>query len=190
MHRIWSAVLVASLTACATYYDPSDSYWRGVRFFDRNSFEMARQEWEPLAKAGDCDAEYRYGTLYFFGAGVPQDYSAAQKWLSRAANQSQAFAQMLLATMYAHDYMEHHTFNMKSYFNCTSGCGYEKDMVAAYQWMRLAERYTPYDNFREFARAQSGKFKQSLSTEQVTKADLYVEQWKPSPVQCQQRKMR
>jgi hypothetical protein len=187
-----SLLLVFLFIGCAgTYLDPNDQYFRGMRFFDRKNFEMAKRDWEPLAYTGDCDAQYRYGTLFFFGAGVPQDFATAHKWLSPAANQGQAFAQMLLATMYAHDYMEHHSpGGMESYFNCLKGCRYEKDMMVAYQWMRLAERYTPYDNFRQFAKMQSEKFKKSLTPQQATKADVYVEQWKPSPAQCHQRKMR
>lgn len=190
MYKIATIILVVLLSGCGTYYDPNDPYMRGIRSFDRNSFEMAKRDWEPLANAGDCDAEYRYGTLYFFGAGVPQDHLTAHKWFSTSANRGQAFSQMLLATMYAHDYMEHHTVAMKSFFNCEKGCGFEKDMATAYQWMRLAERYTPYDNFRQFAKIKSEEFKQSLTSEQTAKADRYVEEWKPSPAQCKQRKMR
>jgi len=40
-----------------TYYDPSDPYVRGLRNFDRGLFYKALGDWEPLARAGDCDAQ-------------------------------------------------------------------------------------------------------------------------------------
>ncbi len=165
----------------------NDPYILGILSFNSRNYEIAKQYWKPLSDAGDCDAQYRYGTLYFFGTGVPQDYETANKWWLTAANQGQATAQMLLATMYAHDYMEIHSFAFQSHFNCDNRCGYQKDMETAYQWARLAERYTPYESFREFTKARSAQFKQSLTPEQITKAERYVQEWKPSPALCQQR---
>ena len=73
------------------------------------------------------------GELYVFGAGVPQDYKIAhERWLS-AANKGQAFAQALLATMYAHDVVSVKTVAMTAWYNCQNGCGYEKDVLVAYQ---------------------------------------------------------
>ena len=178
------------LCGCGTYYDPADPYVRGIRSFDQKNFEAAKREWEPLANAGDCDAEYRYGTLYFFGAGVPQDFKAANKWWSNAANQGQAFSQFLLATMYAHDYLEIRTPGMRMSFNCkVQDCGFEKDMPEAYQWARLAERYSPYEDNRGHAKEKAEDFKKSLTAEQLAKADRYVQEWKPSPSQCKQREI-
>jgi uncharacterized protein len=172
-----------------TYFDPSDNYVRGIRYFDHKSFEMARQSWEPMAKAGDCDAEYRMGTLYFLGAGVPMDYKAAHEWWLTAANKGQAFAQFLLAVMYAHDVVSVKTVNMTAWFNCRQGCGYEKDLLAAYQWMRLAERNTPYDDNRKYANEIAEKYKQSLTAGQISDADRYVREWKPPLGQCEQRRI-
>jgi len=168
----------------------NDPYILGILSFNSRNFEITKQYWKPLSDAGDCDAQYRYGTLYFFGTGVSQDYEAANKWWVAAANQGQAAAQMLLATMYAHDYMEVHSYAFQSYFNCDNGCGYQKDMEVAYQWARLAERYSPYESLREFTKARSEQFKQSLTSEQISKAERYVQEWKPSPAPCQQRKIR
>jgi hypothetical protein len=142
-----------------------------------------------LANAGDCDAEYRMGTLYFLGAGVSQDYKIAhERWLT-AANKGQAFARALLATMYAHDVVFIKTHIMTAWYNCRNGCGYEKDVLVAYQWMRLAERYTPYDAGRNSAREGAEKYKQSLTAKQIAEADRYVQEWTPPLGQCKQRRI-
>jgi hypothetical protein len=36
---------------------------RGLRFFDRGQYANAIRDWKPLAEEGDCNAQYRYGTL-------------------------------------------------------------------------------------------------------------------------------
>jgi len=180
---------VLMLAACGTYFDPNDPYIRGIRWFDRQQFETARLQWEPLAEAGDCDAQYRLGTLYFLGADVPQSYSIAHKWWLSAANQGQAFAQALLSTMYAHDVMSIRTVQTVTSFQCEKGCGYDKDMVEAYKWMRLAERFTPYETGRTHAHYLTEKYKESLTAEQLAEAGHYVETWEPSPAQCKQRKI-
>lgn len=187
MYKLILLLLMGLLSACGTYYDPTDDYMRGLRWFDRKDFEIAKKHWEPLANAQDCDAEQAMGTLYFFGAGVPKNYQIAHKWWSTAANRGQANAQILLATMYAHDRFWFSTVVNTARYDCREGCGYEKDLVTAYQWMRLAERYIPDDEHRKILNKQSERFKQSLTVDQIVKADRYVQEWKPSPDQCKQR---
>jgi len=106
----------------------ANDYMRGLRWFDRKNFEAARRSWEPLASASDCDAEAGMGTLYFFGAGVPQDYKIAHRWWLTAANRGQAFAQTFLATVYAHDRMSIRAAvgGGVTTYDCRQGCGYEK----------------------------------------------------------------
>jgi len=181
--------LAVSLGACSTYHYSNDPYIGGIRAFDKKDYEMAKRQWEPLAKSGDCDAQYRLGTLYFLGWGVAQDYETAQQlWLS-AADRGQASAQMLLATMYAHNNMSVKTMGSTTWFDCQTGCGYEKDMLLAYQWMKLSERLTPYESGRRFARARSEQYRQSLTEEQRLTADRYVRDWKALPFQCEQREI-
>jgi TPR repeat protein len=180
--NIWIG-LVVLLSACSTY----DPYQRGIRHFDDNNGEQARQQWEPLAQAGDCDAQYRMGTLYFRGVGVPKDYKIAHYWWLRAANLGQPLAQAMLAHMYAHENTGVKTATSTIRISCEKGCGYGKDMAAAYQWMQLVARYTPHDRARVQAKEKSEQYRQSLTAEQIAKADRYVETWQPSPAQCTPR---
>ena len=190
MHRlpIWLS-LALLLAACSTYHYSNDAYIAGIRSFDKNDFDAARRNWEPLASAGDCDAQYRVGMLYFLGAGVPQDYKIAHQWWTTAADQGEASAQMLLATMYAHDSMSIMTMGSTTWFVCEKGCGYETDMLAAYQWMRLAQRLTPYDSGRRYAGEKAAKYWQSLTSEQASTTYEYLRTWRPNPAQCKQREI-
>src|SRR5437764_1378019 len=78
-------VVAAILGACVpgTYYDPTDRYVMGLRLFDRGQPENVILFWKPLAEKGDCDAQYRYGTLFFLGAGVPKNLDSAREWWSK-----------------------------------------------------------------------------------------------------------
>ena len=185
---IWFAFLLF-FSGCATYFDPSDEYVRGLRFFDRGAFGSANTIWEELARAGDCDAQFRLGTLYFLGAGVPQSDETARDWLLAAANQGQAFAQGLLAIMHAHDTIRISTVARDLTFDCTQGCGIEKNMVAAYKWASLSERFSVYDGHRKSIQEILVKYGQALSTGQIADAKQQAQDWKPSPSQCKQRKL-
>ena len=185
---IWCAFLLL-FSGCATYFDPFDEYVRGLRFFDRGAFGPANTIWEQLARAGDCDAQFRLGTLYFLGAGVTQSDETARHWLLAAANQGQAFAQALLAVMYAHDTTQIRTVAREVVFDCTQGCGFDQNMVEAYKWTSLSERFAVYDGHREGIKKMLIKYSQSLSPEQIADAKQQAQDWTPSPSQCKQRKM-
>ena len=73
-----------------------------------------------LAKEGDADAQYYLGIMYEEGKGVPQDYKAAVKWYTLAAEQGSAKAQYNLGAMY---------------FN---GQGVIQDNVYAHMWINIA----------------------------------------------------
>jgi len=184
-----SLIFLLSLSGCATYFDPFDEYMRGLRFFDQGAFGPANTIWEQLARAGDCDAQFRLGTLYFLGAGVPQSDETARHWLLAAANQGQAFAQALLAVMHAHDTTQIRTVAREVVFDCTPGCGFDQNMVEAYKWASLSERFAVYDGHREGIKKMLIKYSQSLSSEQIADAKQQAQDWTPSPNHCKQRKL-
>lgn len=51
---------------------------------------------EPLAEAGNADAQYDLGTMYSDGHGVPRDEHKAEAWWQKAAQQGQADAEFSL----------------------------------------------------------------------------------------------
>ena len=74
---------------------------KGVAAYDAGDYTTALQEWTPLAEAGDTNAKYNLGLMYYNGQGVPQDYKEALKWYTLAAEQGHARAQASLAVLYS-----------------------------------------------------------------------------------------
>jgi hypothetical protein len=184
------SVLVGACWIPGTYFDPFDEYVRGLRFFDYGQFERARVRWERLAKEGDCDAQFRLATLYFLGKGVPQSYETTHQWLLRAANQGQAFAQALLAAMYAENSVHGNADGRTvMHFDCSKGCGVKKDMITAYKWMRLSERSAVYKENREGAEKEAAQYGRYLTADQIAEAERQIKSWRPLPAQCHQRRL-
>ena len=66
----------------------------------RKDYPTALRLLEPLAKAGNAQAQTRLGLLYYNGQGVRESNADAVIWFERAARQGLAEAQYQLANMY------------------------------------------------------------------------------------------
>ena len=53
------------------------------------------------AKKGDAEAQYKLGSMCYYGQGVPQDYKQAAHWFTKAAEQGDVVAQNNLGVLYA-----------------------------------------------------------------------------------------
>jgi TPR repeat protein len=73
----------------------------GLDAFNRGDFTAALKEWQPIAEAGDPNAQYNLGLLYARGQGVPRDYGKAAEWYRKAADSGVAAAEYNLGVMYA-----------------------------------------------------------------------------------------
>ncbi len=209
------------IAACAmmpgTYYDPTDRYIVGLRWFDRGVYATAIDYWKPLAENGDCDAQFRYGTLFHLGYGVPADEQTALEWTRKAADQGQAFAQMILAGAYLYDGIPASTPKTEVIIACSRGCGRDKDLVKAYVWARLSRDNAVYKGQRKLAdfyvTALEGNLEavakmsekglsadempelsewvkeRTLTPDELVQAEQLINAWKPSPSLCKQRKM-
>src|SRR5438094_6752748 len=186
-------VVAAALGACVpgTYYDPTDRYARGLRLFDRGQHANAISVWKPLAEAGDCDAQYRYGTLFFLGAGVQQSFDLARDWWSKAANQGQYRAQLMLATMYGHRSVTTGSFVRAFRVDCRQGCGVPRDLQRAYEWLRLARDLVPrnLEAFRQQANLEIVDLEAELTPAQRADAEHRISDWIPSPARCVPREL-
>ena len=58
---------------------------KGTQAFDSGDYNTARYELEPLADAGDPQAQVRVGVMHATGNGYRQDYVQAYKWLTLSA---------------------------------------------------------------------------------------------------------
>ena len=70
------------------------------------------------AEAGNAEAQFSLGEMFFAGHGVPQDYAEARRWYGMAAAQGHAGAQCGLGEIYA------------------EGKGVPQDMQTAKDWFR------------------------------------------------------
>jgi TPR repeat protein len=68
----------------------------------RKDYPAAVRLLEPLARAGEAQAQVRLGLLYYHGHGVRESDAAALQWFERAARQGLAEAQFHLGNMYAY----------------------------------------------------------------------------------------
>ena len=98
----------------------AQDYEKGSAAYNAGDYATALQEWKPLAKAGDADAQYRLGFSHHYGKGVPKNYTDAVKWYRLAAVQGSANAQARLADMYS------------------NGFGVPQDRVMAHMWYNIS----------------------------------------------------
>ena len=61
---------------------------------------ISLQRWQPLADAGDAEAQYYVATIHRFGIGNPIDYSEAAEWYQKASDQGYDKATLELAILY------------------------------------------------------------------------------------------
>jgi len=108
----------------------------------------------PLAERGDVEAQYNLGAMYDAGQGVAKDASQAAYWWRKAAEQGDAQAQYNLGMMYL------------------LGMGAPKDYAAAYKWIGLAVAHGD-----DGAQGVLDLLRQSMSRDDVTKAEEQIEQW-------------
>ena len=84
-------------------------------------FSRAVRILEPLAAAGDAEAQYLLAGLYRVGNGVPKDLTLALRWAERAAHQGHVRAMYLVGNMNAR------------------GLGTKEDLAVARAWLEKAE---------------------------------------------------
>lgn len=170
--------LALLLAGCGTYYDPTDNYIRGVRMYDRGDFVAARQWWEPLALAGDCDAQFRMGLLHVEGRAARQDIHEVMSWWNKAADQGQPWAQLSLGDFYNSD-------NSGTRLWCKIDC--EKDLTISYKWYLLGQKFAGRDNDKKYAALMLEKIRAQLTPEQKQQGEQLATEWKPAPQACKPR---
>jgi hypothetical protein len=112
---------LAMLILCACLALPAQAGFEdGLAAYKRGDYATALKEWQPLAEAGNADAQYNLGLMYYNGRGVPQDHREAVKWYRLAAEQGYALAQYNLGVMYV------------------NGRGVPQDDKESVKWFRLA----------------------------------------------------
>jgi TPR repeat protein len=174
-------LIMSSPFACVpnTYYDISDPYAYGLRWYDRGRYDLAAQYWDPLVEKGDCDAEYHVGLMYFLGQGKPRDSHKALEMWRKAAEGNHPKAQSALGdVLYQNEAVTFH--------HCKT-CTVPKDLVQAYVWYKLMQKSARYDGEKAYAARALAAVSAELSIEQRNQAEARVNQWKPTPADCKPR---
>lgn len=73
---------------------------KGIQAGKAGDFKTALEEYVPLAKSGVAEAQYRLGSMYAVGLGLPQNAEEAVRWYTLAANQEHPLAQYFLGGIY------------------------------------------------------------------------------------------
>ncbi len=100
MHLL-KAITILVLWATATLAR-ADALQDAVAAIHRKDYPTAVRLLQPLAEAGDAQAQNRLATLYYHGHGVRESDALALQWFERAARQGLAEAQFALGNMHAY----------------------------------------------------------------------------------------
>jgi hypothetical protein len=147
-------VLAAPASVLAGFEEGSAAYQQG-------DYAKALEEWTPLAKNGNQQAQYNIGYMHFNGIGVPKEPAKAAKWFAMAAKQGDAAAQMSLGVRYG------------------TGQGVEQDYSQAYIWLTLAAARLPYGDDRDQAVKNRDIVSAKMSRAQITDALGQALNWTP-----------
>lgn len=130
------AVAVLSVVACTTGED-------------------LEKEYSAKAKAGDVEAQYQLGRMYFEGNGVDQSERKGEFWVRKAAEHGHPIAQTDMGLMYA------------------NGIVVRKNMIEADKWLTLAAKQGHGPGIRAMK-----DLEETLTREQIEKAKALAENWK------------
>ncbi len=150
VRRLPLVIALLVFSANAVRADFSD----GLEAYDSGDYETALAEWQPLAEAGDPEAQVALAGLYLTGAGVAADPGEAARWFRLAAEQGDPVAQLNLGDLYSR------------------GLGVARDLVEAYVWLSLA--VTLGRRWPEMRRKEIAAF---MTDEEIAEAEHRVETW-------------
>lgn len=78
----------------------------GLEAFNREDYQTAMEEWQPLAESGNAAAQYNLAVLFKHGLGVLRDDRVAVNWFSKSAEQGDPDAQYEIGNYYLDGYWE------------------------------------------------------------------------------------
>ena len=153
-----------------------------------------------LAQDGHAWAQYKFGSIYANGAGVPQNFTEAAKWFRLAADKGYVAAQYTLGVMYQNgrgvpqNYVEavkwyqlaaergyaHAQYSLGGMFEF--GRGVPQDYVLSYMWYSLAAA-----SGDKLALINRNVVAEHMAVDQIAKAKTLTRDWKPKQQPSHQR---
>lgn len=86
------------LTGCVTQQEYlSIKYQKGKMYFSQKQYRNAFESLYPVAKAGNPEAQYAIGYMYYYGQGIIENKQLAEYWMTESAKQNNVSAQKALA---------------------------------------------------------------------------------------------
>lgn len=128
----------------------------GRDFMEANNFEAAMQEFLPLARSGNADAEELIGVMYALGLGVERDDERAFEWYLRSSLKGHPGAQSGIGW----------------YYEVGRGMP-APDLVRAYTWYVLSAIGGDPD-----AAISQEEVVKKMSKEQIDKAHILIDDYK------------
>jgi len=168
------------------------NFLAGEDAYLREDYERALEEWRPLAKRGNVEAQNMLGYMYRYGQGVPQDFEQARHWYRLSADKGYARAQNNLGAMYRQglggpqDYGEALRWFRRAAEQGNGGAqnhlglmyfegeGIAKDEIKAYKWAYLAA-----EQGVEQAILALEFLGQQLRPDQIQEAKRLAKEWTP-----------
>ena len=163
---------------------------KGMAAAKKGNFDIALQEWMPLAEQGNPSAQYNMGQLYRLGRGVHKDFTKASQWYEKAALQWHSAARHNLAVLYekglgvplnyAKAFEWYEKAAMQNYgiaqFNLavmySLGQGIKRDLTKAYIWYSIAA-----DRDVDGAAENGEQIAQLMTSEQLKIAKEKAQEW-------------
>jgi TPR repeat protein len=87
-HFLIITLISSLLLGCASNKskEPSPLEQAEATYF-KGDYQKAAEQLMPLAKAGDSQAQYTLGYMYYYGQGVPRDRTQGHFWMQQSAKQ-------------------------------------------------------------------------------------------------------
>ena len=101
LQHIFLLVLLLNTQESYAGKDADDSFREAISAFNAGKVESALNQWGALAANGHLEAAFHLGSIYYYGDGIPTDYSLALKWFGKAADSGHSASQFMLGLMHA-----------------------------------------------------------------------------------------
>ncbi len=182
-----------ALRAAAEKGDPRAQFIMGSHYLEKRDFAQAAGWFEKAARRGLAVAQYRLGTLYERGRGVPRNAKEALKWYEKAARAGNVKAMHNLAVMLTNGqggrtsyaeaarwFLSAARYGLRdSQYNLAvlyqRGLGVLKDEEEAYKWFGIAARIGDTDAAR-----LRDSLKAGLDRETIARLNREIASWKPA----------
>lgn len=151
------SLLFLTAIAAPAGEDEELRFAEGLAAYDAGDFETAIEAWQPLAEAGNLEAQVSLADIYMNGLGVAADPGRAVAWYRRAAEAGDPVAQLNLGDFYAR------------------GFGVARDPVEAFVWLDLAARQG-----KRWAAKRRDEIAPQLDAAQRAEARTRIERYRPT----------